>query len=45
MHAMSNIKHKDIAEIMDIPLSTVLSKYRRSLQKLRNIMEVNEYEK
>lgn len=45
MHAMSNMKHKDIAEIMNIPISTVLSKYRRSLQKLRSIMEVNEYEK
>lgn len=45
MHAMSNVKHKDIAKIMNLPISTVLSKYRRSLQKLRNIMEVNEYEK
>jgi RNA polymerase sigma-70 factor (ECF subfamily) len=45
MHAMSNMKHKEIAEIMDMPLSTVLSKYKRSLQKLRNVMEVNEYEK
>jgi RNA polymerase sigma-70 factor (ECF subfamily) len=45
MHAMSNIKHKDIAEIMDLPISTVLSKYRRSLQKLRTMMEVNEYAK
>lgn len=45
MHAMSNVKHKDIAEIMGIPISTVLSKYRRSLQKLRTIMEVNEYER
>lgn len=44
MHAMSNIKHKDIAKIMDMPLSTVLSKYRRSLEKLRNVLEVNEYE-
>lgn len=45
MHAMSNMKHKDIAQIMDIPLSTVISKYRRSLQKLRSIMEVNGYER
>lgn len=45
MHAMSNIKHKDIAKIMDLPISTVLSKYRRSLQKLRTLMEVNEYAK
>lgn len=45
MHAMSNIKHKDIAETLNIPLSTVLSKYRRALKKLKNVMEVNEYEK
>lgn len=45
MHAMSNMKHKDIANIMKLPLSTVLSKYKRSLEKLRNKMEVNEYEK
>ena len=45
MHSMSNIKHKDIAKIMDIPLSTVLSKYKRSLAKLKKKMEVNEYEK
>lgn len=45
MHAMSNIKHKDLAKIMGIPLSTVLSKYKRSLAKLKKMMEVNEYEK
>lgn len=45
MHAMSNMKHKDIAKVLDLPISTVLSKYRRSLQKLRTLMEVNEYEK
>lgn len=45
MHAMSDIKHKDIARIMELPLSTVLSKYRRALQKLKKEMEVNEYEK
>ena len=44
MHAMSNMKHKDIAEVMNIPLSTVLSKYKRSLDKLRLKMEVSEYE-
>ncbi len=45
MHAMSNLKHKEIAKIMDISLSTELSKYKRSLQKLKKEMEVNEYEK
>ena len=45
MHAMSNMKHKDIAQIMEMPISTVLSKYRRAIKKLKNYMEVNEYEK
>lgn len=45
MHAMSGMKHKDIAKIMGMPLSTVLSKYKRSLEKLRKEMEVNEYER
>ncbi len=45
MHAMSNIKHKDIANTMGIPLSTVLSKYKRALAKLKNELEVNGYEK
>lgn len=44
MHAMSNMKHKDIAQQLDMPISTVLSKYRRSMQKLRTAMEVNGYE-
>lgn len=44
MHAMSNMKHKDIAKQLDMPLNTVLSKYRRSMQKLRTAMEVNGYE-
>lgn len=44
MHAMSDMKHKDIAKTLNLPLSTVLSKYRRSIQKLKQFMEVNEYE-
>ncbi len=45
MHSMSNLKHKDIAKVLDLPLSTVLSKYKRALLKLKNVMEVNEYER
>ncbi|MDO4799453.1 MAG: RNA polymerase sigma factor [Bacillota bacterium] len=39
LHAVSGVKHKDIAEHLQIPLSTVLSKYRRALQKLRTVLE------
>ncbi len=34
LHAVSDLKHKQIAELLNLPLSTVLSKYRRSIQKL-----------
>ncbi|MGN0467169.1 MAG: RNA polymerase sigma factor [Acutalibacteraceae bacterium] len=36
MHAVSGMKHREISEILDIPLSTVLSKYNRALKKLKN---------
>lgn len=36
LHAAGGMKHREIAELLDIPLSTVLSKYNRSLRKLRN---------
>jgi len=45
MHSMSNIKHKDIAGLMKLPLSTVLSKYNRALKKLKKELVVNGYEK
>ena len=35
LHAVTGWKHREIAEWMDMPLSTVLSKYRRALQKMR----------
>ena len=35
LHDVSGMKHREIADIMSIPLPTVLSKYRRALSKLR----------
>lgn len=35
LHAVAGMKHKDIAEHLQIPLSTVLSKYNRALAKLK----------
>jgi RNA polymerase sigma-70 factor (ECF subfamily) len=43
MHIMSGLKHREIAKILDIKLSTVLSKYKRSLEKMRTEIEVNDY--
>ncbi|MEG1896051.1 MAG: RNA polymerase sigma factor [Oscillospiraceae bacterium] len=35
LYAVSGFKHREIAEILNIPLSTVLSKYTRALKKLK----------
>lgn len=42
LHSVSGLKHREIAVIMDIPLSTVLSKYRRSLIKLKKTIEEDQ---
>ena len=39
LHAVAGIKHREIAQLTEIPLSTVLSKYNRALKKLRNHLE------
>jgi len=39
MHAMSGLKHKDIAKVLNIPLSTTLSKYNRAIKKLQKIFK------
>jgi RNA polymerase sigma-70 factor (ECF subfamily) len=35
LHSVGGMKHREIAEVMSLPISTVLSKYNRSLSKLR----------
>ncbi|MBR2315253.1 MAG: RNA polymerase sigma factor [Clostridia bacterium] len=39
LHAMSELKHREIAALMELPLSTVLSKYNRAIAKLREFMK------
>lgn len=43
LHTMSGYKHREISKLLDIPLSTVLSKYNRTIKKIRKYMgeEVN----
>ena len=36
LHAVCGFKHREIAELLNKPLSTVLSKYRRGLKKLKD---------
>lgn len=39
LHALSGLKHREIAQILDMPLSTVLSKYQRTVKKLKILLE------
>lgn len=42
LHAVSGFKHREIASILQLPLSTVLSKYNRSLKKLQTALQKGE---
>ena len=39
LHAAAGMKHREIAALIEMPLSTVLSKYHRALKKLRAFMK------
>ena len=38
LHAMTGFKHREIAEILDLPVGTILSKYNRAMKKMRKEM-------
>lgn len=40
LHAVKDLKHREIAEIIDIPLGTVLWKYHRAIKKMSKYLEV-----
>ena len=42
LHAVAGLKHREIAELLKCPLSTVLSKYNRGLKKARKQLEGEE---
>lgn len=42
LHAATGLKHREIAEILDLSVGTVLSKYNRSLKKMRKVLEDHE---
>lgn len=45
LHAVAGMKHREIAQLMELPLATVLSRYARAMKKLRKtITERNEEE-
>jgi len=37
LHAVGGFKHREIAELLGLPLPTVLSKYHRSIRKLKTL--------
>lgn len=39
LHAVCGLKHREIAQFLGLALPTVLSKYHRSLKKLKTILE------
>lgn len=39
LHAVSALKHREIAALLQLPLPTVLSKYNRSIKKLKKAFE------
>ena len=39
LHAVTGLKHREIAQLLELPLATVLSKYRRALKKLNLLLE------
>ncbi len=39
LHAVTGLKHREICGLVDLPLATVLSKYNRSLKKLKKYLE------
>ena len=38
LHALSGLKHREIADLLGIPQATAISRYNRALAKLRNSM-------
>lgn len=42
LHAVAGLRHREIAKLTEMPLSTVLSKYARAMHKLRKQIESEE---
>ncbi len=39
LHTVAGLKHREISKLLELPLSTVLSKYNRSLKKLKIMLK------
>ena len=45
LHAVAGFKHREIARLLEAPLSTILSRYNRALKKLQKWMEESNEDK
>ena len=45
LHIVSGLRHREIAQLLGKPLSTVLSKYNRAIKKLQNVARESEESK
>lgn len=45
LHLVSDLKFREIAKLLNKPLSTILSKYNRAIKKLKQIVKEENYEK
>lgn len=39
LHAVTGLRHREIAQLLELPLSTVLSKYHRGLKKMKALLK------
>ena len=42
LHAVAGFKHREIASVLRMPLSTILSKYNRSIKKIHSTLQKGE---
>ena len=42
LHAIAGFKFRELSKLLDIPLSTVLSKYHRSIKQLKKVVKEEE---
>ena len=42
LHAAAGMKHREVAEALQMPLATVLSKYNRSMKKLQELLRCTQ---
>lgn len=39
LHIVSGLKHREIAKLLELPLSTVLSKYNRAIKRMKDLLK------